>query len=118
MANSGGDDGGGGGGGTMNERPLTPRAREVLDFAQSEAVSLGHDHVGTEHILLGLVDENEGVASRILLDFDVDTERVRNAVIRIVGTGLPRDPARDQALLTEIRDMLVRIADALEGLNR
>ena len=46
----------------MNERPLTPRARKVLDFAQSEAVSLGHDYVGTEHLLLGLVDEDEGVA--------------------------------------------------------
>jgi hypothetical protein len=64
------------------------------------------------------VDENEGVALRILLDFDVDTERVRNAVIRIVGTGVPRHPARDQALLTDIRDTLVRIADALEGLKR
>jgi ATP-dependent Clp protease ATP-binding subunit ClpC len=62
MANSGGDDGGGVGGGTMNERPLTQRARKVLDFAQSEAVSLGHDYVGTEHLLLGLVDEDEGVA--------------------------------------------------------
>jgi Clp amino terminal domain, pathogenicity island component len=64
--------------------------------------------------MLGLLDENEGVASRILLDFDVDTERVRNAIIRIVGSGDPPDPEKYQALLTEIRDTLIRIADALE----
>lgn len=97
----------------MNDRPLTPRARKVLDLAQREARGLGHNHVGTEHILLGILDENEGVASRILLDFDVDSERVRNAVIRIVGRGDP--PDREEVLLTEIRDTLVRIAVALEG---
>ena len=102
----------------MNDRPLTPRARKVLDFAQREAASLGHNYVGTEHILLGLLDENEGVASRVLIDFDVGSERVRNAVIRIVGEGDPGNDEGDRALLTEMRDTLVRIADALEGSKR
>jgi ATP-dependent Clp protease ATP-binding subunit ClpC len=102
----------------MKERPITPRAKKVLDFAQREAISLGHNYVGTEHILLGLLDENEGVAARILFDLDVDSEKVRSAVIRIIGTGDPRDPENDQAVLAEIRDTLVRIADALEGSKR
>jgi ATP-dependent Clp protease ATP-binding subunit ClpC len=98
---------------TMNDRPLTPRVRKVLRLAQREPRGLGHNYVGTEHIRLGLLDEGEGVAARILFDFDVDPERVRNALIRIVGRGDP--PDRDEVLLTEIRDTLVRIAVALEG---
>ena len=50
-----------------------------------EALSLGHNYIGTEHILLGLVRENEGVAARILLDFDADSEKIRNEVIRMLS---------------------------------
>src|SRR5881628_3881851 len=50
--------------------PFTLRANKVLELALREALSLGHNYIGTEHILLGLVRENEGVAARILLDFD------------------------------------------------
>ncbi|HEY4897982.1 MAG TPA: Clp protease N-terminal domain-containing protein [Solirubrobacteraceae bacterium] len=60
--------------------PFTPRAKNVLELALREALSLGHNYIGTEHILLGLVRENEGVAARILLDFDADSEKIRNAV--------------------------------------
>src|SRR5690242_19376347 len=52
---------------TSGQVPFTPRARKVLDLALREALSLGHNYIGTEHILLGLVRENEGVAARILL---------------------------------------------------
>jgi ATP-dependent Clp protease ATP-binding subunit ClpA len=70
--------------------PYTPRAKKVLELSLREAVSLGHHYIGTEHLLLGLVRENEGVAARILLDFDVDAEKVRNEVVRIVsGRGRP-----------------------------
>jgi ATP-dependent Clp protease ATP-binding subunit ClpA len=62
--------------------PFTPRAKKVLELAMREARSLGHDYIGTEHILLGLARENEGVASRILLDFDADAETIRNEVLR------------------------------------
>src|SRR6202000_1808155 len=48
-------------------------------------LSLGHNYIGTEHILLGLVRENEGVAARILLDFDADSDKIRNEVIRILS---------------------------------
>jgi len=57
----------------------------VLELALREALSLGHNYIGTEHILLGLVRENEGVAARILLDFDADSEKIRNEVIRMLS---------------------------------
>jgi hypothetical protein len=62
--------------------PFTPRGKKVLELALREALSLGHNHIGTEHILLGLVREGEGVAMRILLEFDVDADKIRNEVIR------------------------------------
>ena len=76
---------------TSGQIRFTPRAKKVLELALREALSLGHNYIRTEHILLGLVRENEGVAARILLDFDADSEKIRNAVIR-VGGPVPPDP--------------------------
>ena len=72
---------------TSGEIPFTPRAKKVLELALREALSLDHDYIGTEHILLGLVRVNEGVAARILLDFDADSERIRNEVARALSVG-------------------------------
>ncbi len=70
---------------TAGQIPFTPRAKKVLELTLREALSLGHNYIGTEHILLGLVRENEGVAARILLDFDADSEKIRNEVIRMLS---------------------------------
>src|SRR5438874_1826230 len=70
---------------TNGKIPFTPRAKKVLELALREALSLGHNYIGTEHILLGLVRENEGVAARILLDFDADAEKIRNEIIRMLS---------------------------------
>ena len=70
---------------TSGQIPFTPRAKKVFELALREALSLGHNYIGTEHILLGLVRENEGVAARILLDFDADSEKIRNEVIRMLS---------------------------------
>ncbi len=77
---------------TSGQIPFTPRAKKVLERALTEALSLGHNYIGTEHILLGLVRENEqvagqmqGVGVRILLDFDADSEKVRNEMLRILS---------------------------------
>jgi ATP-dependent Clp protease ATP-binding subunit ClpC len=79
---------------TSGQIPFTPRAKKVLELALREALSLGHNYIGTEHILLGLVRENEGVAARILLDFDADSEKIRNEVIRMLsGPGGRRQQA-------------------------
>jgi len=79
---------------TSGQIPFTPRAKNVLERALREALSLGHNHIGTEHILLGLVRDNEGVAARILLDFDADPEKIRNEVIRMLSgpSGRRGDP--------------------------
>src|SRR5829696_1766886 len=70
---------------TTGQIPFTPRAKKVLELALREALSLVHNYIGSEHILLGLVRENEGVAARILLDFDADSEKIRNEVIRMLS---------------------------------
>jgi ATP-dependent Clp protease ATP-binding subunit ClpC len=75
---------------TSGQIPFTPRAKKVLELAQREALSLAHNYIGTEHILLGLVRENEGVAARILLYLGADSENVSDAVIRMLsGQGMP-----------------------------
>ena len=88
---------------TSGQIPFTPRAKKVLELALREALSLGHNYIGTEHILLGLVRENEGVAARILADFDADSEKIRNEIIRMLsgpgrrqGQGASGSPAGDK----------------------
>jgi ATP-dependent Clp protease ATP-binding subunit ClpC len=70
---------------TTGQIPFTPRAKKVLELALREGLSLGHHYIGTEHLLLGLVRENGGVASRILLDRGLDAGRVRDAVLETLG---------------------------------
>jgi ATP-dependent Clp protease ATP-binding subunit ClpA len=66
---------------------FTERARQVVVLAQEEARTLKHNYIGTEHILIGLLREEEGLAARALDNFDITTERVRAQVVRIVGVG-------------------------------
>src|ERR1700704_2919028 len=82
---------------TSGQIPFTPRAKKVLELALREALSLGHNYIGTEHILLGLVRENEGVAARILLDFYADSEKIRNEVIRMLSGPGGRRQGQGQA---------------------
>jgi len=65
----------------------TERARKVLHLAQEEAQRLHHNYIGTEHLLLGLVREGEGVAGKVLTSLGVDLEKVRKAVEDIIGHG-------------------------------
>ena len=70
---------------TTGQIPFTPRAKRVLELSLREAQSLGHNYIGTEHILLGLARENEGVASRILLDFHADAASIRDVVLDMLS---------------------------------
>jgi ATP-dependent Clp protease ATP-binding subunit ClpA len=70
---------------TTGQIPFTPRAKKVLELSLQEAASLGHNYIGTEHILLGLMRENEGVAARILLDLDADAAKVRSEVVHMLS---------------------------------
>jgi ATP-dependent Clp protease ATP-binding subunit ClpC len=65
--------------------PFTPRAKKVLEFSLREALELGHNYIGTEHILLGLVREGEGVAAQVLERFGVTMDRVRRTVIELLS---------------------------------
>ena len=76
--------------GTGGQAPFTPRSKKVLELALREALQLGHNYIGTEHILLGLVRESEGVAARVLNNLDVDPDKVRREVVRMLGGGRGR----------------------------
>src|SRR5512143_2660288 len=105
---------------TAGQIPFTPRAKKVLELALREALSLGHNYIGTEHILLGLVRENEGVAARILLDFDADSEKIRNEVIRMLsgpggrrqggGAGAGGEGKKSSKLLDQFGRNLTKLA--------
>ena len=101
---------------TSGQIPFTPRAKKVLELALREALSLGHNYIGTEHILLGLVRENEGVAARILLDFDADSEKIRNEVIRMLsGPGGRRSGGQGQGAGARGRRSAGRGQEVLEA---
>jgi len=74
---------------TIGEIPFTPRAKHVLELSVDEAKLLGHNYVGTEHLLLGLIREGEGIAARVLVEFGADKRRVREETLRLLG-GSPR----------------------------
>jgi hypothetical protein len=82
--------------------PLSPRAKKVLELALGEEQSFGHGYIGTEHILLGLAAEGDGVGARVLRDFGGDAETVRGAVISWL-TGGPRPERADGPPVVEIR---------------
>lgn len=67
------------------EIPFTPRAKRVLELSLEEARQLGHNYIGTEHLLLGLIREGEGVAARVLENLGVDLSKVRTQIIRMLG---------------------------------
>jgi ATP-dependent Clp protease ATP-binding subunit ClpC len=80
---------------TIGEIPFTPRAKRVLELAVDEARSLGHNYVGTEHLLLGLIREGEGVAAKVLLELGVDRKRVREETLKLLG-GTPAQPQQER----------------------
>jgi ATP-dependent Clp protease ATP-binding subunit ClpC len=73
---------------TMGKLPQTPRAKKVIEYSMDEARNLGHNYVGTEHILLGLLREQEGVAAQVLMNLGLKLEDVREEVLSLLGHGL------------------------------
>ncbi|MGL6196195.1 MAG: ATP-dependent Clp protease ATP-binding subunit, partial [Thermoguttaceae bacterium] len=76
---------------TMGRLPQTPRAKKVIEFSMEEARNLNHNYVGTEHILLGLLREQEGVAAQVLMNLGLKLEDVRQEVLNLLGHGLDID---------------------------
>ena len=79
--------------------PFTPRAKKVLELSLREALQLGHNYIGTEHILLGLIREGEGVAAQVLVKLGADLNKVRQQVIQLLngyqGKGEPAGAAAE-----------------------
>jgi len=73
---------------TMGKLPQTPRAKKVVEYAIEEARNLNHNYVGTEHLLLGLLREHDGVAAQVLLNLGLKLEEVRGEVLSLLGAGL------------------------------
>jgi len=73
--------------------PFTPRAKKVLELSLREALQLGHNYIGTEHILLGLIREGEGVAAQVLVKLGADLHRVRQQVIQLLSGYQGKEPA-------------------------
>src|SRR6202789_4323216 len=77
---------------TMGKHPQTPRAKKVIEYAIEEARNLNHNYVGTEHLLLGLLREHDGVAAHVLMNLDLKLEEVREEVLNLLGAG-KKEPA-------------------------
>src|SRR5207249_12103674 len=73
--------------------PFTPRAKKVLELSLREALQLGHNYIGTEHILLGLIREGEGVAAQVLVKLGADLNKVRQQVIQLLNGYQSKEPA-------------------------
>ncbi len=76
---------------TMGQLPFTPKAKKVLELSLEEASNLGHNYIGTEHILLGLIKENEGIAAQVLMNLGVKLEDVREEVLEFLGADAADD---------------------------
>ncbi len=110
--------------------PFTPRAKKALELSLRESQQLGHTYIGTEHILLGLIREGEGVAAQVLVKLGADLNRVRQQVLQLLGDSesemeaglvrLPGDvrPAGSPAQLAEIIARLNSIDARLAGIER
>ncbi len=78
---------------TMGKLPQTPRAKKVIEYAIEEARNLNHNYVGTEHLLLGLLREHEGVAAQVLMNLGLKLEEVREEVLNLLGAGVDPEEA-------------------------
>ena len=79
---------------TMGKLPQTPRAKKVIEYSMEEARNLNHNYVGTEHILLGLLREQEGVAAQVLMNLGLKLEDVREEVLNLLGHGMDEGSER------------------------
>ncbi len=81
----------------MGDIPFTPRSKKALELSAEEARALGHNYIGTEHLLLGLVKEGEGMAYRVLLNLGIDLDRLRMEIMEILGSGVAGFGMEEQA---------------------
>ena len=83
---------------SVGQLPFTPRVKKALEFSMEEARSLGHNYIGTEHLLLGLIREQEGVAAQVLLNFGLKLEDVREEIIGLIGQEPTNIPSHEKEM--------------------
>jgi ATP-dependent Clp protease ATP-binding subunit ClpC len=88
---------------TMGKLPQTPRTKRVIEYTIEEARNLNHNYVGTEHILLGLMREKEGVAAQVLSNLGVSTENIRENITNIIGLGIDDQTTSDKKKIDVIQ---------------
>jgi ATP-dependent Clp protease ATP-binding subunit ClpA len=100
--------------------PFTPRAKKVLELTLREALELGHDYIGTEHILLGLIREGEGVAAQVLVQLGADLRRARRQVVQLLSghAGSVEAGARTRLVRMSVPDDLRDAEEQLAGVRR
>jgi ATP-dependent Clp protease ATP-binding subunit ClpC len=96
---------------------LTDRARRALTFANQEAQRLAHDHVGTEHLLLGMVKENSGLAAIVLHEFHIDLSTVRQEVLRVTHGPSQNPPAQQLPQTPRLQRVLRQAIEEAESLS-
>ena len=97
--------------------PFTPRAKKVLELSLREALQLGHNYIGTEHILLGLIREGDGVAAQVLVKLGADLNRVRQQVIQLLHGHPAEEPASARSATRELR-LLPAVKTRLEAVEQ
>src|SRR3954463_10230992 len=80
----------------LGKLPQTPRAKKVIEYAIEEARRLNHNYVGTEHLLLGLLREHDGVAAQVLMNLGLKLEEVREEVLNLLGAGVESEEPQQQ----------------------
>jgi len=109
---------------SMGKLPRTPRGKKVLEYAIEEAKALGHNYVGTEHLLLGLLREPEGVAAQALTNMGLKLERVRDEVLNLLGAGAGTEARQTVTKVTTVtmagapREITGDLAEVLAAWDR
>jgi ATP-dependent Clp protease ATP-binding subunit ClpA len=102
----------------MGRLPQTPRAKKVVEYAIEEARNLNHNYVGTEHLLLGLLREQEGIGAQVLINLGLDLETVREEVLNLLGTPAGERPADRPALGPRTPALLQEVDVRIEQLTQ
>ena len=101
----------------MGKLPHTPQAKKVIEYAIDEARNLNHNYIGTEHLLLGLLHVQEGVAAKVLMNLNLELNKVREVVLNLLGHGMDSDYVRDPESAEEPRKVMKLASGESQRLN-
>jgi len=100
---------------TMGKLPQTPRCKKVVEYAIEEARNMGHNYLGTEHLLLGLLRVKDGVAAEVLLTCGCALETVREEILCLLGKATPKDEAQQKRVEAHYANIVTRIRELCKG---